>query len=110
MPDAKIVLTDSGQSPLNNLPEYARTVAWIGLPAFLCLFLVWFVTSDIKAQAKQQSTDIAEIKTILIRQAAAEQERTQQTWQSIGIFSRICINTSRTQEDRIACTAMTLPK
>ncbi len=97
-------------SPLANLPQYARTVAFIGLPSFLCLFLVWIITGDIKAQAKQQSEDIAAIKTILVQQAAADQQRIQQTWQSIGIFSRICINTSRTQEDRIACTAMTLPK
>lgn len=97
-------------SPLKNLPQWAQIVSWIGLPAALCIFLVWFVTSDIKAQAKQQSTDIAEIKSILIQQAAADQQRIQQTWQSIGIFSRICINTSRTQEDRIACTSMTMPK
>lgn len=97
-------------SPLKNLPQWAQIVSWIGLPAALCIFLVWFVTSDIKAQAKQQSQDIAQIKVILVQQAASDRQAIEQQWQFIGIASRICLNTSRTADDRMACVSMNKPR
>ncbi len=101
MPDdsPKIVLTDSG-GPMNGLPSYAKVVAWIGLPAALCIFLIWVVTGDLKAQVRQQTVDIAQIKSYMAQQADV-------AWQLVGINSRVCLNTSKTDADRIACVSVT---
>lgn len=87
------------QSPLKNLPQWAQIVSWIGLPAALCIFLVWIVTGDLKAQVKQQTADIAAIKTTMARQA-------DQAWIMLGVSQRICLNTSKTEEDKLACVSI----
>lgn len=107
MPDSekKIILTDGAGGPLSGLPVYARMVAWIGLPSALCIFLIWIVTGDLKAQVRQQTADITVIKLYMSQQAEV-------AWQLVGINARVCLNTSKTDADRIACVSVsrTFPK
>ena len=96
---SEIGLSSSTSSPLAKLPVWAQVVAWVGLPSALCVFLVWSIVGDIKVQAKQQTADIAAIKNYMAQQADV-------AWQLVGINSRVCLNTSKTDSDRIACVSV----
>lgn len=87
------------QDPVSSLSSSWRAVAWVGAPVAAMFFLMWFITSTVTARL-----DALEVNSRLA--AAAMKTIEDQQWQVVSVLSRICINTSKTDQDRIACVTL----
>ncbi len=98
---SKSEAASSDPSPLANLPAVWRFVAWVGIPGAIAGFMVYWATTSLDAKL----TEIAAGQARLIKQL---DEQADQNWMTVQVSSRICLNTARTDEDRMNC--VTIPR
>jgi hypothetical protein len=91
-----------GGSPLDGLPQYARIAAWVGIPSAAMIFLLWWTTMGNPDHLQLKAMEID-----LKQHVANESTAIGQTWQLISTLERVCLNTSKTDADRIACVVVT---
>lgn len=92
-----LVVRRANSGLLSGQPWYVQAVAFVGAPTAIACFMVWWLTNSVTARL-----DV--IETQAKAHTAAEAIGTEQSWQLIGILQRVCLNTSKTADDRLACT------
>lgn len=92
--------------PLSDQPWWVKTVVWVGVPTAAFGILLWFVLRIISTQMDTViATQSKQEKSLAELTGHLEQE-TEQSWVIQGTLSRICINTARTDADRLACVSV----
>jgi hypothetical protein len=81
--------------PLGHQPWWVRAGAYVGVPTLILGAVMWWV--DRKFDAHVVDT------AVLVRHL---EEETQRGWQTISILQRVCLNTARTEDDKMACIAI----
>lgn len=98
-------------SPLGDQPWYVKTLVWVGAPTAGAAYLLYFVLHVLTAKLDTMTGALTQNQAntaALVTQLQGERD---QAWATINTLSRICINTSRTDSDRIACaTIQAAPK
>lgn len=85
--------------PLDDQPWFIKAVVWVGVPTAAFAVLLWFVLGNMSEKLDRMSNDMSEVAKHLSTE-------TQQSWVIQGTLSRICINTARTDADRLACVSI----
>ena len=84
---------------IRSLPVWGRVLALIGIPGAIAVFLVWQGASELPRLTRQQAELTAELTRL--------QSQLQQAQVTIGqqrrLLQRICINTSKSDEERERC-------
>lgn len=81
--------------PIDSQPWWIRAIVWVGVPTALAGWLLWQQDTTMK----KFSADIA----ALVQHMNTD---TDQAWVQLGVMQRICLNTARTAEDRVACVSI----
>lgn len=103
------------RTPMSTRPWYFDAAAKFGLPAVAAGFLLWFLTFVVdkkldaiaKAQVTQQDLQV-QTSEKLTSVVSLLSQQLDQAWIQVGIIQRTCLNTSKTDADRIACAALTM--
>lgn len=99
-------------------PWYVDVGIKFGIPTVAAGYLMWFLTSVVSAkidkslEMQQTHQDVVvkqqEVITTLLSQLIAQNRQAlDQQWTQLGVQQRTCLNTSKTDADRIACAALT---
>lgn len=102
-------------------PWYFDATIKFGLPAVASAFLLYFLTNVVNAKLDalvlslnmhqaEMTNGTSSIITLLTEQNRQQGQMLSQQWTQIGVLQRTCLNTSKTDADRIACAAMTSPR
>lgn len=92
-------IPEAAGSAMAGLPVWVQGIAWVGVPSAIACFFVWWMTSSVTVR-------LTAIETFLAKHQQDSATDIQQTWQLIAINERVCLNTSKTNEDRVACVTM----
>lgn len=104
---------DAVSTPMSDQPWYVRAIAIIGVPSAIAVFLVYFLTNLFTAittrleaieGAQRSSTQVSQT---LLRHL---EQDTEQMWQLVSINQRTCLNTAKTDGDRMACVVARRPQ
>lgn len=96
----------SDDGVLSGLPTYAKIAAWVGFPGVAAGYLIYVLTSS-QAQRIQHIEDALrdheKTSAAVLVQLKAQ---TDQTWVQIAVINRICLNTAKTDADKMACVTV----
>ncbi len=110
---------------MSDQPWWVKTIVWVGVPTAAMGFLLWFVVmnqgnklddivsghSEMSRAQVAMTERVAALVIELQKQredtSAAERARAQSSWAQLSVQQRICLNTSKTDADRIACASLT---
>lgn len=81
--------TSDEASPLAGFPLWLRGVVWVGLPTAACIAFMYVFFTRFEAIAVHL------------------QQEAEQSWQIVSIVQRICLNTAKTDDDKMACVTVT---
>lgn len=106
------------ESPLANQPWWVNVVVKVGVPTAAFCYLLWVFTSSfatkLDAMITVQQTHQVEMANLVTQlrvtndtQVEAGRTREQQAWAQLSVLQRICLNTAKTDADRIACATLT---
>lgn len=102
---------------MSQRPWYFEAAMKFGLPAVAAGFLLWFLVVKVDAKLdglsqqqavhqEQMAVKLSEVVSALNKQISRQDEMLNQAWIQIGVTSRTCLNTSKTDADRIACASL----
>lgn len=95
--------------PLGDQPWYIKAIVWVGAPTAAAGYLLWFVLATVAGHLDAMATTLEKHQQDMTALVAHLQQDTQQTWVQLGVMQRICLNTSRTDADRLACVSIKVP-
>jgi len=95
---------------LTNLPWWVQGIAWVGAPVAGFGWVLYFILGSFNVQLSAMNSSLtahiaASSATMDLIRKHLEDE-VQQRWIQIGIEQRTCLNTSKTDADRIACAGL----
>lgn len=93
-------------SVLDNQPWYVKTFVWVGVPTAAFSVLLWFVLGTVSVELKNIETALASHQSDMQKLLVHLEDESEQRWVQIGVTQRICINTSKTDADRLACVSV----
>lgn len=116
MPRPRRVTTS--QAPLSDQPWWVKTIVWVGVPTAGFGVMLWFILGNFSRQIEtlvqtqtQHQADMAQLVSQMKQESAQTKQQAdaqlQQAWVQLGVMQRICLNTSKTDADRIACASLT---
>ena len=105
-------------SRVQNRPWYVDVGLKFGIPSVAAGYLMYFLVGVVNAkmdtmlqmQEAHQNTvtaKMSEVVVLLGQQNAQAKQALDQQWTQLGVQQRTCLNTSKTDSDRIACAALT---
>lgn len=92
--------------PLSDQPWYVKTLVWVGVPTIAFGYLLYFVLGDMSGGMKEMRAALARQQQDMAGLIQHLQNDTDQGWVMQSTLARICINTARTDADRIACVSV----
>lgn len=92
--------------PLSDQPWYVKTLVWVGVPTVAFGYLLWFVLGDMSGGMKAMRESMDQHQKDMASLIQHLQAETDQQWVQLGVTQRICINTARTDADRLACVSI----
>lgn len=84
----------------DNSPWYISAILRVGVPSAIALFLIWFLTSEVKSDISVIKEAVKIHAEAAIHSAEGIREQNERL---TYILQRICINGARTTEDRNNC-------
>lgn len=90
----------AGMSPL------MRFVAIVGLPSAGLAYLIYALVSSFGAELASIDRRLDAHEKASVAIAEHLQQDNEQSWVLIGVIERVCINTAKTESDRIACVSV----
>lgn len=104
--------------PMSDQPWYVRTVVYVGVPTVAMAYLLWWVLGSLDGRQVQHQQTTVELKASIdalsaeIRKSHQEDSSQagaalDQAWAQLSVMQRICLNTAKTDADRIACATLT---
>lgn len=101
----------TAQAPLSDQPWWVRSIVWVGVPSAGLAFMLWFFVGNFDRRMQQHQDDLAKLVIEIQAQTKLDQQKMEtqlnQAWVQLGVMQRICLNTSKTDADRIACASLT---
>lgn len=82
---------------------WGRLAAYVGVPSVIAIFLVWNLTSNVNARLDGQQAELKAMSLALSAVAKHMDSDGVQMWMLVAAAQRTCLNTSKTDLDRIAC-------
>jgi len=97
---------NSSSAPLSDQPWWVRSLVWVGAPTAASAYLLYFVLGQITDGQKQMLATMQAHQTDMASLVRHLEQDSEQQWVLIGISQRTCINTSKTDADRLACVSV----
>jgi hypothetical protein len=82
-------------------------VVWVGVPTAAAAYLLWFVVGGLTTKLDHQAATFDQHQKDMAALIGHLQVETEQSWVMAGTLSRICLNTAKTDADRMACVTVT---
>ncbi len=79
---------------------------WVGAPTGIAAYLLYFFVRGLSAQLDHISSSMdrhVQDMSVLVQHLQNDND---QAWVSLGVMQRICLNTAKTGDDRIACVSI----
>ena len=95
-------IRDVATQPMSDAPWYVRAVAYIGVPSAIAVFLVYFLTNLFTTM----TTRLEAIQSHTEALGQYLKTETEQSWVTLSALQRICLNTSKTDSDRLSCVSL----
>lgn len=95
--------------PLGDQPWYIKAIVWVGAPTAAAGYLLWFVLTTVTGHLDAMAATLEKHQQDMSALVVRLQEGQQQSWIMVGTMSRICLNTSKTDADRLACVSLPRP-
>lgn len=89
----------SSQNPLANMPWWVQAVTYVGLPAVILGVVMYWQRQDAVAQREKIE---AQVTTLAVQMVSHVRDN----GALLQVAQRICLNTAKTQDDRISCLAI----
>jgi hypothetical protein len=91
---------------LADQPWYVRTVVYVGLPTVVAGYLLYFVVGQLSQRLDSLSSTLTTHQTDMRGLMTHLEQEAEQSWAMVGSLSRICLNTSKTDADRLSCVSV----
>ena len=98
--------TDPTGTAFAGMSPWMKFMAIVGLPSAGLAYLIYMLVSSFGAQLSSidRRLDAHEKASVAITEHL--QQDADQSWVLISVIQRVCINTSKTEADRIACVSV----
>jgi len=93
-------------APLADAPWWVRSVVWVGVPTAAMAYLMWFVLGNFAGQMSHLSSSYDQHQQDTASLIQHLQQETEQAWAQLAVMQRICLNTAKTDADRLACVSI----
>lgn len=97
-------------SPLGEQPWYVKAAVWVGVPSVAFGYLLWVFVQDVQGGMKSMREAMDAQQKAMAGLVSHLQTESDQAWVQLGALQRICLNTSKTEQDRINCVTLSRTK
>jgi hypothetical protein len=104
---------ESVTQPISDSPWYVRAIAFIGVPSAIAVFLVYFLTNLFTAiTTRLEAIEVAQRSAVQVSSTLLKhlEQDTESMWQLVSINQRTCLNTAKSDADRMACVIARKPQ
>ena|SRR3990167_8479132 len=105
-PAPRVSVAELVSNPMAALPAIGSFVARVGVPSAIALGMFWWLTSDLSTRLGAIEAALMTHKIDTASIAAHMTQESEQSWVIVGTLSRICINTAKTDADRLSCVSV----
>lgn len=95
--------TSDASSLPNSWRAAIEAAVRLGVPAVIALGLVWLLGMSLQTKMERTADSVAALDKRMGELVAHLNADSAQSWRLIAISQRICINTSKSDQDRISC-------
>jgi len=99
-------------------PWYVRALVWVGAPVAAAGYLLWWILGTFASQQATHHVATQELQRAItamtseLQRAHSEdvlqaRNALDQAWSQLSVMQRICLNTAKTDNDKVACATLT---
>lgn len=89
--------------PLSDQPWWVKTIVWVGVPTAAMGYLLYFVIGSLSARLDHISSSMDRHQGDMASLIQHLQEDTSRGWALVSVSQRICLNTAKTEPDKLQC-------